>query len=151
MDSEHFENPYIRAHAFPVTPLSKKSWDTLLALHFRMKVDPEGNDLDVAATLHRGMTPAGKFREAFPIEASEDGSPQSITIVGGRKLKPGPYKMNVVVTKSGNEVPQTTTIDFTVPNVPDRPVVLAGPLLAKTISSGVLIRTREWCARQAIP
>ena len=143
VDPEHFENPYVRAHVMPVGPSSKSSWDTLVALHFRMLVDEGGNDLDVVATLTRGITPVSKFHEQFHIDPTADGTPQPVTIYGDDKLKPGAYQLNIALSKSGNDVPQTTIAKFSVPEMPDDSVILRGPLLAKVLDSGVLIRTKE--------
>jgi len=139
VDPGNFENPYVRSHAFAVGPASKKSWDTLLALHFRMKVDPEGSDLDVVATLDEGVSQVAKMRERFHIKPTADGSPQPVTVYGVRTLDPGLHTLTIVVNKAGSEIPQTTKLEFAIPNVPDDDVILRGPILAKALRSGVRI------------
>jgi VWFA-related protein len=143
VDPGNFENPYVRSHAYAAGPASKKAWDTLLALHFRMKVDPEGSELDVVATLDEGVTKVAQMRERFHIKATADGSPQPVTVYGVRKLDPGIHTLTIVVNKAGSEIPQTTRLEFAIPNVPDDDVILRGPILAKALRSGVLIRTKE--------
>jgi hypothetical protein len=144
VDPKNFENPYVRAHAFPIRPQSSSAWNALLALHFRMNVAPTGNDLDVGVSVERGWLPVGDFREQFHIDPSTRGEPRPVTIYGDAKLKPGLHKMTIVLSEPTYEQPQTTTIQFRVPEIPKKgEMFIRGPVLGRAVSDGVLIRTAE--------
>lgn len=141
VDPGNFENPYIRGHLFPIRPVSKGAWATWIGLHFRMKVDAGGDDLDVLATLDRGPVQVGKYREQFHIDPSSDGSPVPVTIFGDVTLKPGDYRLTMALNRPGADVPQTTVVDLQVPEVPETGLFVRGPVLAKALDEGILIRT----------
>ena len=143
VDPGNFLNPYIRGHVVPIRPSSKSGWSTWIALHFRMKVSPGGNDLDVVATIKdEDHVQIKKFREQFKIRPTTDGSPQPVTIQGDMNLKPGSYTLTMAVNQVGNAVPQTTVVDLIIPEVPEG-LILRGPVLAKALQEGMLIRTKK--------
>ena len=144
-DAENFESALVRAFAFPIRMKSNKSWDTLLAGSFDVPVPAEGIELKVGATLSKNQlqTTIAKATETVAIPAPADGKAGSVpvTVVGDRTLKSGQYYLTVVGSLPGGKARVASArVDITVPQIPEGLIVLRGPILARIVRTGILVR-----------
>ena len=144
-DPENFESALVRAFAFPIRMKSNKSWDTLLAGSFDVPVPAEGIELQVGATLSKNQlqTTIAKATQTVAIPAPADGKAGSVpvTVIGDRTLKAGQYYLTVVASlPGGKERVASAQVDITVPQIPEGLIVLRGPILARIVRNGILVR-----------
>jgi VWFA-related protein len=141
-DPEVFENPLVRASAFPVRLKSADEWDTLLAAHFKVPMDGKARTMDVAATLTRpNGTRIGKYKDQIEIAPPKEGRTRPVTIIGDRKFKPGQYKMTIAASEPGGKNVVSSSVDITIPMIPENVMILQGPILARVQRDGLLVRS----------
>lgn len=141
-DPEMFEHALVRGHVYPIRP-DKKRWDTVTVLHLSANVETEDVELDLGATLRRaGSNKTEKFETSVSVPRSEDGSRtlRQVTVFGDSRLKPGEYDLTLVLSSSKKGIVVTSHVPFTVPAVFDGGVHARGPILARVVPDGVLIR-----------
>jgi VWFA-related protein len=145
IDAERFEDPLLRAFVWPIRPRSAKAWDGLVALHFPLSVGPGGAEREIGLNLFRGQTSISTFQGAVKVDppADESSEPRPVTIYGDGKIKPGAYKLNVVLAEPGGKNLQTTTAEFVVPEVPSGELFVRGPVLTRVARGGILVRADE--------
>jgi VWFA-related protein len=141
VDPQGHENPLVRAYALPMRPVGGQ-WDTLLGLHFPMPVGTEGAVVRLQAHLRRGNKRTADVDRQIDIPPLPDGKPgtQSVTVLGDTVLKPGTYDFTIVLSQEGNKQVVSAHVPIEVPDVPDEGVFVRGPVLARVIPNGVLIR-----------
>jgi VWFA-related protein len=140
VDPGPYENPLVRAFAFPINPATDKKWDTLVAVNFPAPVGAQGVDVDVAARILEDAEPIDKFDKTFHIGPAPD-SAQSrpVTLLGDSKLKDGQYEINVVLSEKEDGTMASAEAHFTVPQVLDDLLILRGPILARVVPGGMLV------------
>jgi hypothetical protein len=142
VDPDQFADPFVRARAYPVRPVSAKLWDTVVAMHLPVRVGSDGAELDLTATLTQGNDQIASYEEQIRIPASEEGTHvRPVTIVGNPQLPPGKYELTIAVSQPGDAAVSSTRLDFDVPPVPMHELILRGPVLARVVKDGLLIRT----------
>jgi VWFA-related protein len=141
IDPERFDHPLVRAIAFPVRPVTGKTWATLLALQFPLPEEIGGSDFDLRATLTESDTgKAYSFQRRFPISAREGVSgDRPVTVLRDSTLKAGAHTLTVALSQPGREDVVTGRMGFEVPEVPRDATFLRGPLLARVVREGVLL------------
>jgi VWFA-related protein len=152
-DPGPLDEPLIRTQAFPLRPRSTNAWDGLWVVRFPWPVPADGATLEVAAKLMRGHLSAGEFEREFRVEPGSPGGAgaRPVTVVGETRLKPGSHTLTVVVSRAGGERLHTSRVEFAVPEVPRGEIFLRGPVLAKAVRDGVLIRVADHGERTAGP
>jgi VWFA-related protein len=150
-DPEPLDEPLIRTQAFALRPRSASAWDGLWVVHFPWPVPADGATLGVAAKLMRGHLSAGESEQEFRVEPAAPGGTgtRPVTVVGEARLKPGSHTLTVVVARAGGERLHTSRVEFAVPEVPRGEIFLRGPVLAKAVRDGVLIRVADHGERKA--
>ena len=140
-DPQGHENPLVRAYAMPMRPNGGK-WDTLLGLHFPIPVGTEDTTINLQAYLRRGAKRTADVDTQIVIPARADGKPgtQNVTVLGDATLKPGDYDFTVVLSQEGNKEVVSAHTMIRVPEVPKEGAFVRGPVLARVIPEGVLIR-----------
>jgi hypothetical protein len=141
IDPERFDHPLVRAIAFPVRPVTGKTWATLLALQFPLPEEIGGSDFDLRATLTESDTgKAYSVQRRFPISAREGVSgDRPVTVLRDSTLKAGAHTLTVALSQPGREDVVTGRMGFEVPEVPRDATFLRGPLLARVVREGVLL------------
>jgi VWFA-related protein len=142
VDPEQFADPFVRAFAYPVRPKSDKLWDTVVAMHLPVRVGSDGAALDLTATLAQGTEQLVSYDEQIRIPATEDGTRVlPVTVFGNPELPPGAYELTIAVSQPGDAQVASTRLDFNVPEMPKNELILRGPVLARVVQDGLLIRT----------
>jgi VWFA-related protein len=145
-DPGPFDNELIRSVVFPFSPKSAKAWDTVVAVHFDLPVDPGGTEITASATLLTGTKITGQYKaSSHRIDPPKDGQADTrpVTLMGEGSVKPGDHRLNIVLSRPGDDRPHTTQALFTLPEVPSGELFFGGPFLARAVPDGVLIRGRE--------
>jgi VWFA-related protein len=140
-DPQGHENTLVRAYAMPMRP-NGGQWDTLLGLHFSMPVGTEAETINLKAHLRRGAKRTANVDTTIEIPARLDGKPgtQNVTVLGDTTLKPGDYDFTIVLSQEGNKEVVSAHVMIKVPEVPKEGVFVRGPVLARVVPEGVLIR-----------
>jgi hypothetical protein len=141
-DPDNFSDPLVRSHVFAMRPASKKSWDAIAALQFPISLGPDGAELDVSAVLTRDGKQVRKSSHELRIEpqAGKPGEDLSVIIVGDATVKPGPHQLSIVMAGIDGDVLQTTQVEFTIPEIPKNQLVFRGPILARVVEHGLLLK-----------
>lgn len=141
VDPAPYENPLVRAWAYPLFPASASKWDTLLTVTFPMPVGPDGADLNVAATIRRGALRVDKSKRDLHVDPPADGGDtRPVTIWGDSKLQDGDHTLTVVLSQPAEDRMVSAEARFQVPPVLDDLLILRGPLFARAVPGGVLVK-----------
>ena len=140
VDPGLFDDPLVRAHIFPMRPDSKKAWDSLVTLDFRIPPGADVLERDVGMTLTRGTVEVGRFSRRLRMRSSPDAADRSrlVTLVGSGAIKPGDYVMTVVIADPNGDRVQTTRLGYEIPDLPRRQLLVQDPVLARIVPDGVL-------------
>jgi hypothetical protein len=143
VDPENFEHALVRAGVFPLRP-SGKGWDTLVTLHFPMPNDGHGNQVELEAALVRpGAKKVEEFSNSFSVELGDRPS-TSVTILGDSPaVRPGPINLTIALSRPGRRNVVTTVVSTEIPEIPVRGDFISGPVLARVLNEGVLIRVDQ--------
>jgi VWFA-related protein len=142
-DPQRFESPLVRAVAFPIRPQSRKSWESVLTLHFPAPSEIAGSHLRLAATLTRGGDVSVDWLEQridVPGSATEN---VPVTVLGIQTLDAAGYTFTVALSPPDSDQFAATRIHFEVPKAPKDPAFIRGPLLARVVPHGVWIKTDQ--------
>jgi VWFA-related protein len=143
-DPERFENPLVRAVVSPIQPLSRKSCETLAALHFPSPAGATGATIDLVGTLAReGKVKVEEFKRQVKIPEPESGDSVPVTLFGIHALDAGDYTFTVTLSSPDTDDFAATRVRFEVPPAPKSAAFIRGPLLARVVSDGVRIRTDQ--------
>jgi VWFA-related protein len=139
-----FEHPLVRTTVMPFRPTDRKAWDVFVANHLPMPVGPDGAELEIGATVTRiGDAKPEEFRRKFEVPTDPSGV-QPVTVYADAKLKSGWHTLTVVLTSPDVEgAIVSTESKFEVPEAPKRETFVLGPLIARVVKQGVLIRADD--------
>jgi VWFA-related protein len=143
-EPKQYELPVVRGFVYPYRP-NGSSWDVLAALSLPMPVGPDGTKLNLDATLARGNSKAQQTQREFKVPPRKDGQhgSQPVALFGDTTLKPGDYTWTVVLSSPKIAEVATTTVQIEIPKVPKGETFIRGPILARVIPEGVLLRADE--------
>ena len=150
IDPERFENPLMRVRVDPIQPRSWSSWDTIVALSFPVPVTFDGARVDVRARLERGSTEVDQFHEQFSVPPLEMAgiATHPVSLFGDTTLKSGAHTMTVVLTSPDLSEIATARVEFEVPEVPRGQTFVRGPVLAREVGEGLVVRASSEKRRQ---
>jgi VWFA-related protein len=136
------EDPLVRILAYPFHPVSRKSWETALVVNFPLHVGQQGTRRHVGASLDRGTVNVKTGDRLIEFPPKPDGKPgvRPVTLVGVRKVKPGPHTLTVAIATPGTEKIQTARLEFSVPEVPEGELIVRGPILARVDPDAIRMR-----------
>jgi len=141
------EDPLVRAFVFPFRPNDKNSWETAIALHFPIKLGPEGGQRQVDVALAKGTsgTVLRRYSREITVDAADaqGKKSQAVTLYGSGKIKPGRYVLTSVLSSGEQDELQTSRVEFSIPEVPEGLLVLRGPLLAKVDPDGLRLQADD--------
>ena len=140
VDPGLFDDPLVRAHIFPMRPASKKEWDAVVTLGFRIPAAADVLVRDVGMTLTKGTVEVDRFSRRLQMRSSPDtaGDSRLVTLVGRGAIPPGAYDMTVVIADPSAERVQTTRLVFEIPELPRKQLLVQDPVLARIVPDGVL-------------
>ncbi len=72
VDPGLFDDPLVRAHIFPMRPASKKEWDAVVTLGFRIPAAADVLVRDVGMTLTKGTVEVDRFSRRLQMRSSPD-------------------------------------------------------------------------------
>jgi VWFA-related protein len=141
-DPERFDEPLVRTMVVPARPKSAKEWEALAILHFPLPVESGNAKVNVDATLSRGNVRLDKFQRKLELDpaAAGDSGDLPVTMLGTAELRPGSYNLTVALSRPGDSKVYTSQSRFTLPEVPEKGLIVNGPLLARATDKGVLLR-----------
>jgi len=142
-DPLQYENPLVRAHAFPVRPASGKAWETLLALEFPLPDHVGADGFELRAALERTDTGSSRsYEKKFPISeaAASSKGVRPVTLLANPNMKAGGHTLTVALSEPGREDVVTTQVVIDIPEMPRSGTFVRGPVLARVVKEGVLIR-----------
>jgi VWFA-related protein len=146
-DPAPHQDPLVRSFVFPFRPAGKSKWETALALHFPVRLGPDGGRRQVDVTLAKATsgTVLNRYSREVTIDAADANGKdrQFVTLYGSGSIKPGQYVMTSVLSGSESQQLQTTRIEFSIPEVPADLLVLRGPLLAKVDPDGLRLKADD--------
>lgn len=138
-----FEGGGLRAHVFPQEPRDAKRWNAILAVEFPVDLGGAAvpSKREFGVVLRRGPDVEHAFSRAITLDgAAADGnaSPR-VTFVEPVVLRPGTYALTAVLVDPGGERPFGRAVDLTVPPIPKREAILAGPTLGRRRGNDVVV------------
>ena len=133
-----FRTGVVRAHAFPLRPVAKDSWEVLLVVRFPVPLEgglDQVSEREFGAILRSGSHVVHRFNRKVsirPLVETENLEP-TFTFVERVWLKPGDYQLTVVMGGSGSLEQHAERVTVVVPKVPRKKLFIAGPTLGKTV------------------
>jgi len=138
-----FEGGGLRAHLFPLQPQDAKTWNAILAVDFPITFEdaPEGSKREFGVVLRRGSEVAHAFSRSITLARNADDARTSsrVTFVEPVTLRPGTYALTAVLVDPKNPRPFGRAVDLTVPDIPKREAILAGPILGRRRGDDVVV------------
>jgi VWFA-related protein len=141
---QQFEGGGLRAHLFPVQLQDAKQWNVILAVDF--PADFPGTvsaaTREFGVVLRRGSELAHSFSRTISVERSESdrvGVAPRVTFVEPVTLSPGKYSLNAVLTDPAGDKLYGRVADLTIPKIPKREAILAGPILGRRRGNDVVV------------
>jgi VWFA-related protein len=143
IDPGPYEHQLVRLQVWPAHPTSTTSWDTLVMLDFPVPVGKDGATVSLEGALRKRDTGTqiDKYKNQFTVDPPADGSDHvPVTVFGDSKVKSGEYTLTAVLSQPGGRDVFSASADFTVPEAPSDILIMRGPLLARVVPGGKLIR-----------
>ena len=142
---EMFQTGVARAHVFPLKPGSARDWNALLTISFPVALDPDTAPEEVrdfGAVLQSGSRVVHRFDRRITLRPFSTASPSDrrITFLEPVTLKPGNYKLTLVLSDPTGDRPHTAVVNVELPALPKRELFLVGPILGREAAEDVVIR-----------
>lgn len=141
---QQFEGGGLRAHLFPVQLQDAKRWSGILAVDFPAEFPGTAPSAsrEFGVVLRRGSEVVHTFHRTISVERPEgypgDAAPR-VTFVEPVTLSPGTYVLTAVLADPAGDKPYGRVADLTIPPIPKREAVLAGPILGRRRGNDVLV------------
>ncbi len=138
-----FRTGLVRAHAFPLRPVTKDAWEVLLAVRFPVPVEGtvgKESEREFGGTLRAGAKVAHRFSRKVTVRplVETDNLEPAFTYVERAQLEPGNYELTVVMTDMRG-VHHAERIVVGVPEVPRKELFVAGPTLGKQVGDDLVV------------
>lgn len=139
-----FQTGVVRAHAYPLRPLSKKTWEALLAISFTVPLaDSLGQAVQrqFGATLFEGSRVLHRFSRNVtlqPDHADVDSTPV-VTFLERVRLGPGNYSLTAVVSDPLDVRPHAVKVPINVVPIPRDELFLVEPLLGRPSGPNLIV------------
>lgn len=149
---DRFHDPMVRAHVFPMRPISRGMWSALTVLQFPLQERDERTVRRIDAVLKKNDEVQGSLQRdlEFPADPDAAGSARTVTLYGEARILPGEHELTVALTDRSTREPKTTTLTFNVPEVPRGRVFVGGPVLARNTGEGLPLQDPERLRRRSI-
>jgi VWFA-related protein len=141
---KQFEGGGLRAHLFPLQPQDAKRWNALLVVDFPAAIPKVESDStwQFGVVLHQGAAMVHKFDRSLAIKSQVNdpaGKATRVTFVEPVTLEPGGYSLTAVMAGPDDATPMGSVADLTVPKLPKREAILAGPILGRRRGNDVVV------------
>jgi len=140
---KQFEGGGLRAHLFPVQPTAAKTWNAILAVDFPVAFAgaTSASTREFGVVLRRGPDVVHTFHRSIALERARDGQAGAprVTFVEPVTLPAGRFALTAVLIDPSGEKPFGAAIELTVPPVPAREAILAGPILGRRRGNDVVV------------
>ncbi|ANM29859.1 hypothetical protein ABI59_10130 [Acidobacteria bacterium Mor1] len=139
-----YDRGIVRAHVYPLQPVSRKKWDALLAISFPMPLggnDGQAVERRFGAVLNEGSDIAREFNRMVslePVGEDSDAVP-TVTFVERVELGPGDYTLTTVLADPKETRPEATRVNLTVPKIRRGEPFLVEPILGRPAGGNVVI------------
>ena len=141
---EMFQTGVVRAHIFPLRPISDKRWDAMLAVSFPVplgETDGQAARREFGAVLAAG--PQVVHRVSRQVTLEPDGpdvsSAPQITFLERVNIAPGRYKLTAVLSDPQDPDPHAVRVEIDVPEVPRNELFLVGPVLGRAAGPNLVV------------
>lgn len=145
MMPDAYQTGYVRAHVFPLHPLDRETWSTLVAVSFPFHFDDSGKavQIEFGAMLQKGGRAVHEFDRRMTLKLAENVAPgkRRFMFLEPLDLAPGEYRLTVVMAHAdGVRRPDATRLTLAVPSIPRKSVMLVQPILGRPRDENVLVR-----------
>jgi hypothetical protein len=145
LSPELFRTGVVRAHVFPLRPVSGKRWEGLLAVGFPLPVGgdtAEPVERDFGAVLSRGPSITHEFNRRITLRSMgrKPGDDPMVTFLEPVTLKPGSYELTVVMAAVDGTDPHSAKVSLDVPKVPKKDLLLVPPVLGRRAGGDVVVQ-----------
>jgi len=136
MVPEMYGDGGMTATALALRPLTASRWEVLIAVDLPELVSV-ADATETFKVEGRVITPSGAVVRSFERELAPTGSPgaptgdRSRTLVESVTLKPGSYRISVVLSREGMAVPWASHADIELTSVPTEGIFIVGPHLGE--------------------
>ncbi|ANM29861.1 hypothetical protein ABI59_10140 [Acidobacteria bacterium Mor1] len=141
---EMFETGIVRAHVYPLRPVSRKRWDALLTVSFPMPLEGSAGKPVVrrfGAVLNSSAEIISGLNRTVTLEPTRDDTTASptVTFVERVELRPGDYTLTTVLADPKEPRPHATRVNLQVPEVPRGEMFLVEPILSRPSGPNLVI------------
>ena len=145
---EMFESGIVRAHVYPLRPVSRKKWDALLTVSFPMPLEGSGGEPVVrrfGAVLNASAEIVSGFNRTVTLEpaSAETTASPTVTFVERVELEPGDYSLTTVLADPKEVRPHATKVNLVVPEVPRGELFLVEPILSRPSGPNLVIYGKD--------
>jgi hypothetical protein len=139
-----FETGVVRAHVFPLSPVSKRAWDALLAINFEVplgEIEGDRTRREFGGILYRDSKIVHRFNrwiDLVPKGATSEASP-TVTFLERVELEPGRYELRTVLSHPGEGDVHAATVELALERVPRKELFLVGPVLGRRAGGNVVV------------
>ena len=141
---QQFEGGGLRAHLFPLQPQDAKRWSAILAVDFPVALSGSAgvSTREFGVVLRRGSSVVHSFNRSISLQRPDDDPGEAaprVTFVEPVTLPPGRYSLTAVLSDKDDERPYGRVTDLTVPPIPKREAIVAGPILGRRRGNDVVV------------
>jgi hypothetical protein len=141
---EMFQTGVVRAHVFPLRPVSDRRWDALLAVSFPVPLGETGGQAarrEFGAVLAAGPQVVHNFSRQVTLEPDgpDVSSEPRITFLERLDIAPGRYKLTAVLSDPQDLDPHAARAEIDVPEVPRNELFLVGPVLGRAAGPNLVV------------
>jgi hypothetical protein len=149
MAPEMFRTDYVRAYPFTLQPRTPGSWDLLIAVNFPVTFgdidDPDDRSFktEFGAIVHQRSKIYHEFNRSITVRSPSESAikERRFTFLEPVILEPGRYTLTVVVAEAGSRPgPGATRIEFEIPDVPRKELMLVAPILGRPRAENIVVR-----------
>jgi hypothetical protein len=139
-----FKTGVVRAHAFPLRPATPDTWDVLLAVRFPVPLEADFNqasERDFGAIVWSGSKIVHRFNRRVRIQPLVETAnlEPAFTFVEQVRVKPGEYRLTVVMNEPGTTAQHAESVTVVVPEVPRKELFVTGPTLGKVVGDEMVV------------
>lgn len=145
LSPDSFRSGNLRAHLFPLRPITTDSWQALLAISFPVPLGAAGSstaDRDFGVVLQNASGVVHRFQRRIRLEAEKAkvASSHAVTFMEPVTLPPGTYTATAILSDPDAGEPQSAQVQVEVPVVPREGLFLVGPILGRPAGADLVVR-----------
>lgn len=136
-----FERGVVRAHVFPIRPLSRRSWECMVAVEFPLPAGAEGvAEREFAVIIRNRSQKVLSFDRKVRVKARGSALvTRQVSFAQQADLQEGSYTVTAVMGAPDQDRPYTSMAQVVVPPVPRDDVFIVPPVLGKRALENVVV------------